>query len=39
MYGKEEEKPEGKRAFGRLTRRQEDNIEMDLRETECGGMD
>jgi hypothetical protein len=31
-------KPKGKRALGRLRRRWEDNIKMDLRETEVGGM-
>jgi hypothetical protein len=32
-------KPEGKRQLGRLRRRWEDNIKMDLREIGCGGMD
>ena len=32
-------KPEGKRPLGRLRRRWEDNIKMDLQEVECGGMD
>jgi len=32
-------KPEGKRPFGRPRRRWEDNINMDLQEMECGGMD
>jgi hypothetical protein len=32
-------KPEGKRPLGRPRRRWEDNIEMDLREVECGGME
>ena len=32
-------KPEGKRTFGRPTPRWEDNINMDLREVGCGGMD
>jgi len=32
-------KPEGKRPLGRPRRRWEDNIEMDLQEVECGGMD
>jgi hypothetical protein len=32
-------KPEGKRPFGRLTCRWEDNIEMDLQEVGFGGMD
>jgi hypothetical protein len=31
-------KPEVKRSLGRLRRRQEDNIKMDLREVEWGGM-
>ena len=29
----------GKRPLGRTGRRWEDNIEMDLQEVECGGMD
>jgi hypothetical protein len=33
------DKPEGKRPLGRLTRRWEDNIKMDLREIGWGGMD
>jgi len=33
------EKPEGKRPLGRLRRRWEDNIKMDLQEVGCGGMD
>jgi hypothetical protein len=33
------EKPEGKISLGRLIRRWEDNINMDLRETGWGGMD
>jgi hypothetical protein len=33
------EKPEGKRALGRLRLRWEDNIKMDLQEVGCGGMD
>jgi hypothetical protein len=33
------EKPEEKRPLGRPTSKWEDNIEMDLRETEWGGMD
>jgi hypothetical protein len=33
------EKPAGKRQFGRLRRRWEDNIKMDLREVGFGGMD
>jgi len=32
-------KPEGKRPFGRLGRRWEDNIKMDLQEVGSGGMD
>jgi len=32
-------KPEGKRPFGRPTRRWEDNIKMDFQEVGCGGMD
>ena len=32
-------KPEGKRPLGRLRRRWEDNIKMDLEEVGCGGMD
>jgi hypothetical protein len=32
-------KSEGKRPLGRLRRRWEDNIRMDLQEVECGGMD
>jgi len=31
--------PEGKRPLGRLRRRWEDNIKMDLQEVVCGGMD
>jgi hypothetical protein len=31
--------PEGKRPFGRLRRRWEDNIKMDLQEVGCEGMD
>ena len=30
---------EGKRPFGRPRRRSEDNIQMDLQEVGCGGMD
>jgi len=44
-YGGEErriqsfgEKPEGKRPLGRLRSRWEDNIEMDLQEVGCEGM-
>jgi len=29
----------GKRPLGRLSRRWQDNIKMDLQEVECGGMD
>jgi hypothetical protein len=32
-------KPEGRRPLGRPRHRWEDNIKMDLREVECGGMD
>jgi len=32
-------KPEGNRPLGRLRRRWEDNIKMDLQEVRCGGMD
>jgi len=32
-------KPEGKRPLGRLRRRREDNIKMDLQEVRCGVMD
>jgi len=32
-------KPEGNRLLGRLRRRWEDNIKMDLQEMGCGGMD
>ena len=32
-------KPEGKKPLGRLRRRWEDNIKMDLQEIGCGGMD
>jgi len=31
-------KPEGKRPMGRLKRRWEDNIKMNLQEVGCGGM-
>ena len=31
--------PEGKRPLGRLRRRWEDNIQTDLQEVGCGGMD
>jgi len=32
-------KPEGKGPLGRLRRRWEDNIKMDLQEVGCGGID
>jgi hypothetical protein len=32
-------RPEGKRPLGRLRRRWEDNIKMDLQEVGCGGVD
>ena len=32
-------KPEGKRPFGRLRHRWEDNIKMDIQEVGCGSMD
>jgi hypothetical protein len=32
-------KPDGKRPFGRLRLRWEDNIKMDPQEVGCGGMD
>jgi hypothetical protein len=32
-------KPEGNRPLGRSRRRLVDNIKMDLRDIECGGMD
>ena len=32
-------KPEGKNSLGRLRRKWEDNIKMDLQEVGCGGMD
>jgi len=32
-------KPEENRPFGRLRRRWEDNIKMDLQEVGCGGVD
>jgi len=32
-------KPEGKRPLGRPRRRWDDNINMDLQEVVCGGMD
>ena len=39
VYGVLVGKPEGKRPFGRLRCRWEDNIKMDLQEVGCGGMD
>ena len=33
------EKREGKRTLGRPRRRWEDNIQMDIQEIGCGGMD
>jgi len=33
------DKPEGKRPMGRLRRRWEDNIKMDLQGVGCGGID
>jgi len=32
-------KPEGKRPLGRLRRRWDDNIKMNLKEVGCGGRD
>jgi len=32
-------KPEGNRPLGRLRRRWEDNIKIDLKGVECGGME
>jgi hypothetical protein len=32
-------KPEGKRSLGRLGRRWDDNIKMDIQAVGCGGMD
>jgi hypothetical protein len=32
-------KPEGRRPLGRLKRRWEDNIKLDLQEVGCGGVD
>ena len=32
-------KPEGNRLLGRLRRRWEGNIKIDLQEVECGGVD
>ena len=39
MYSVLVRKPEGKGPMGRLRRRWEDNIKMDLQEVGCGGMD
>jgi len=39
MYRVSVGKPEGKKPLGRLRRRWEDNIKMDLQEVGCGGMD
>jgi len=39
VYGGSVGKPEGKRPHGRLRRRWEDNIKIDLQEVGCGGMD
>ena len=39
VYGVLVGKPEVKRPLGRLRRRWEDNIKMDLQEMGCGGMD
>jgi len=33
------EKPEGKRSLGKHRNRWDDNIQMDLQEVRCGGMD
>jgi hypothetical protein len=38
VYGVMVGKPEGKRPLGRPRPRWEDNIEMDLQEVGCGGM-
>jgi hypothetical protein len=32
-------KPEGKRPLGRLSRRWDDNMKLDIQEVGCGGMD
>jgi hypothetical protein len=32
-------KPQGKRSFGRLKHKQENNIKMNLTERQCEGMD
>jgi hypothetical protein len=39
LYGVLVGKSEGERPLGRPRRRWEDNINMDLQEVECGGMD
>jgi hypothetical protein len=39
MYNVLVGKPEGKRPLGRLRRRWEDNIQMDLQEVGCEDMD
>ena len=39
VYRVLERKPEVKRPLGRLRRRWENNIKMDLQEVGCGGMD
>jgi hypothetical protein len=39
VYGVLVGKPEGKRPFGGLSRRSEDNIKMDLQDVGYGGMD
>ena len=39
MYRVLVRKPEGKRLLGRPRRTLKNNIKIDLREVECGGMD
>jgi len=39
VYGVLVGEPEGKRPLGRPRHRWEDNMEMDLQEVGCGGMD
>jgi hypothetical protein len=39
IFGRNKTTPEGKRPFGRPSRRLEDNIKMELQEIGCGGMD
>jgi len=39
VYGVSVGKLEGRRSFGRLRYRWEDNIKMDLQEVGCGNMD